>query len=346
MKGVRIRSGALPGTSIDGLVLTRDLRDSAGRIAFGKGHVFAAHDVPRLTSLTWDELHAVRRDPGEVHEREAGARLAKAVTGEGVEVAAEGGGHWPLHAKHRGIVRVDVPILASVNALEGMCVYTVFDGQVVDGGECIARAKIIPFVIPDSTLSEGERLARSSGSVIRVTPFLPLRVGAVVQESLGERGMERFGRAMSEKISWFGGTLIDPCFVASSADALRGAIEGVMAAGAQIVAVAGSRAMDPLDPIYGTLDAVGASMIRQGMPAHPGSLCWLARAGSCVLVGMPSCGLFSQATVFDLVLTRLFGEDPVDARALSHLGHGGFLTRDMAFRFPPYRHARERGEVE
>jgi molybdopterin biosynthesis enzyme len=158
--------------------------------------------------------------------------------------------------------------------------------------------------------------------------------------------MERFGRAMTEKIGWFGGTLIEPHFVPSDADALREAIEAIIADGARIVAVAGSRAMDPLDPIFGALDAVGALMIRQGMPAHPGSLCWLATARSCILVGMPSCGLFSQATVFDLVLTRLFGNDPVDAHALSLLGHGGFLTRDMAFRFPPYRRARERGEVE
>jgi hypothetical protein len=61
---------------------------------------------------------------------------------------------------------------------------------------------------------------------------------------------------------------------------------------------------------------------------------------------MPSCGLFSQATVFDLVLPRLLTGETLDARALASMGHGGFLTRDMAFRFPPYRAARARGAVE
>lgn len=331
---------------IEGLVLARDLRDAGGRIAFGKGHVFMASDLDRLTSLAWEEVHAIHPEPGEVHERVAGERLAAAVAGQGVELAREGGGHWPLHATRRGTVRIDVPALTAINALEGLCVYTVFDGQVVDERECIARAKIIPFVVPDVTLHQGTALARSSGGVVRVTPFHPLRVGAVVQESLGERGVERFSRAMLEKIGWFGGTLIGPHFVASDVDALRGAIDAIVAEGAEIVAVAGSRAMDPLDPIFGTLAAMGATMMRQGVPAHPGSLCWLARAGTSLIVGMPSCGLFSQATVFDLILTRLFGGDPVDAAALSEMGHGGFLTRDMAFRFPPYRRARERGEVE
>jgi hypothetical protein len=249
VKGVHIRASELQPASIEGLVLVRDLHDAAGRIAFGKGHVFTVHDFPRLTSLPWEDVHAVRPARGDVHEREAGARLAAAVAAEGVRVGVEGGGHWPLYATHRGIVRVDVPSLASINELEGLCVYTVFDGQVVDAGECIVRAKIVPFAIPEATLEEGERLARSSGGVIRVTPFLPLRVGAVVQESLGESGMERFGRAMSEKIGWFGGTLIDPRFVSSDVDALRVAIEDVITGGAEIVAVAGSRAMDPLDPI-------------------------------------------------------------------------------------------------
>ena len=346
MKGIRIRAGELTGEAIDGMVLARDVRDADGTITFSKGHVFAAGDLPRLTTMAWDELHLIRPERGEVHEMEAGRRLAAAAAGSGVRVGAAGGGHWPLYATHRGIVRVNIAALATLNAVEGLCVYSVFDGQVVDAGESIARAKIVPLVIASSILDQGEAMVRSSGDVLAVAPFLKRRVGAVVQESMGGRGMERFRAALAEKVGWFGGTLIDPAFVASDVDALGRALERVIADGAEIVAVAGSRAMDPLDPVYGALDAIDAVMIRRGLPAHPGSLCWLARAGQAMLVGMPSCGLFSQATVFDLVLTRLFANDAVDADTLSQLGHGGFLTRDMAFRFPPYRHARERGEVE
>jgi hypothetical protein len=61
---------------------------------------------------------------------------------------------------------------------------------------------------------------------------------------------------------------------------------------------------------------------------------------------MPSCGLFSRATVFDLVLPRLLAGERVDGDWFAELGHGGLLTRDMAFRFPAYRASRDRGEVE
>jgi hypothetical protein len=56
--------------------------------------------------------------------------------------------------------------------------------------------------------------------------------------------------------------------------------------------------------------------------------------------------VFSQATIFDLMLTWVFADVPITPAKLAAVGHGGFLTRDMAFRFPPYRRTRERGEVE
>jgi hypothetical protein len=130
------------------------------------------------------------------------------------------------------------------------------------------------------------------------------------------------------------------------AGSIAEAIAGQLALDARLVVVAGSKAMDALDPTFRALDQLGAHRERHGVPAHPGSLFWLARHGEAAIVGMPSCGLFSQATVFDLVLPRILAGDRVDARALAELGHGGLLTRDVAFRFPPYRPSRQRGALD
>jgi hypothetical protein len=56
--------------------------------------------------------------------------------------------------------------------------------------------------------------------------------------------------------------------------------------------------------------------------------------------------MFSQATTFALVLPRLLVGDVIDNRELAALGHGGLLSRDMAYRFPPYRAGAVRGELE
>ena len=87
-------------------------------------------------------------------------------------------------------------------------------------------------------------------------------------------------------------------------------------------------------------------MERHGAPAHPGSLLWLARWSGRPVLGMPTCGMFSQATTFDLVLPRLFAGESVGNAEIAALGHGGLLSRDMAYRFPQYRANVARGELE
>lgn len=346
MKAIELTRAEVAPSRLAGSVLARDLRDQAGRIVFAKGTVLTPADATPLAILGWETLHLLQPEVGDIHEHEAGERLAGAAVGAGVGVGASGGGHWPLTAMHRGILEVRTEALDAVNFIEGLCVYTLYHGQVVEEGEVVARAKIVPFVLSASIVERGERIARGSAGLVGVRPFLRQRVGAVVQESLGSRGMARFREGLAEKVEWFGSALMEPAFVAPNEEDVAAGIMRLIAEGAQIVALAGSKPMDPLDPAFGALTRAGATMVRHGVPAHPGSLFWLARAGEASIVGMPSCGLFSQATVFDLVLPRLLTGQTLEASDLARLGHGGFLTRDMAFRFPPYRQALERGAVE
>jgi hypothetical protein len=55
--------------------------------------------------------------------------------------------------------------------------------------------------------------------------------------------------------------------------------------------------------------------------------------------------MFSQATSFDLVLPRILAGETVDHADLAAIGHGGLLSRDSAWRFPPYRKSAARGEL-
>jgi molybdopterin biosynthesis enzyme len=131
-----------------------------------------------------------------------------------------------------------------------------------------------------------------------------------------------------------------------SVDAIVAALRSARGTNADVVLVAGTKAMDRLDPTFEALDRAGARMVSHGVPAHPGSLLWLADWNGTQIVGMPTCGLFAQATVFDLVIARLLTGERLGRRELAALGHGGYLTRDMAFRLPAYRETAERGAVE
>lgn len=331
---------------LTGAVLVADVRDSLGRVLLGRGTLIGEHERSVLTGLSWDVLHVVLPDAGDLLEAEAGSRVTRAAAGDGVRWDEAAGGHWPLIAERRGVVEVRRDALLDVNSLGDLAVYTVSDGQVVDRDEVVARVKIIPFVVDEATVERGVTAANVVGGLIGVRGFTPARIGVVVLESLGSTALERFRRALEEKASWFGSTLLEPCLVARNARSVAAALEGGLSAGANIVLVAGTAAMDPLDPAFQAIHLLGGRIERVGVPAHPGSLLWLARVGDVAIVGMPSCGLFSRSTIFDLVLPRMLAGQVVDSAWLASLGHGGLLTRDVSARFPPYRPREERGSVD
>ena len=341
------RGEALDG-GLAGNVLVHDVRDARGAVCIAKGRVLNLDDVARLKTVPWQELHVAALAPEDMHEDEAGPRLACAAAGNGVRVGDRSAGHWPLIAIRRGIVDISIDPLADVNGREGLSVYTLFHGHVVDEGEVVARAKITPFAVPRDLVDGAAAVARSASGLVRVRGFRRARIGAVVLASLGDRNgtaIARFTESLGEKVRWLGGELQPPVVAEARRESVATTLKAELARGCEILVIAGTRAMDELDPTFLALADLGGVRVRQGVPAHPGSLFWIGRIGSVPILGLPSCGLFSEATVFDLVLPRILCGDAIGGRELAGLGHGGFLTRDMAFRFPPYRRSRRRGEV-
>jgi hypothetical protein len=324
-------------------ILCHDVRDGAGKIAVPKGARLDPAAVKTLLGTPWEEIHLLALEPGDVHEEEAGGRLAAAVTGEGVEVKGYTGGQWTLAATRRGLLRIDVPRLTEANAHEGISVFTVFTGQPVEAGETVAKAKVTPLAIPEQTL----RAIEAPGpGLVAVAAFRTMTIGAVANERLEPKQRARFESALKQKIDWFGSRLLPVHFAGATDGAVADALRDLRREGAQVLIVAGASALDPLDPVFSALTLVGATMERHGAPAHPGSLLWLARWDGAPVLGMPTCGMFSQATTFDLVLPRLLAGEPIANRELAGLGHGGLLSREMAYRFPPYRANAARGELE
>jgi molybdopterin biosynthesis enzyme len=134
-------------------------------------------------------------------------------------------------------------------------------------------------------------------------------------------------------------------YAAPTVDGVAGEFAALIAEGADILIAAGAGSLDPLDPIFAGLGLLGGRIERHGVPAHPGSLLWLADLQGRPVLGMPACGMFSQASTFDLVLPRILAGEHVDNATMATLGHGGLLSRDSAYRFPPYRRTGTRGEL-
>jgi hypothetical protein len=339
------REGTMPEALV-GTVLCHDVRDGTGKIVGHKGARLDTAAAAAVLEAPWDEIHLLALDAGDLHEEQAGARLASAVVGEGVEVKGYSGGQWVIAATRRGLFGVDIGALAEVNAHGAISVFTLLDGQPVEPGEVVARAKVTPLVVAETTIQAVEATARRARGIVVVKAFRALSVGVVAREKLDDKQRARFETALRQKIDWAGGSLLPVRYAAGTSQAVAAELTALEQAGAQVLIVAGASALDPLDPVFGGLELLGARMERHGAPAHPGSLLWLAFLHGKSILGMPTCGMFSQATTFDLVLPRVFAGEALGNTEIAALGHGGMLSRDMAYRFPQYRANVARGELE
>lgn len=321
-----------------GLVLVRD----AGGLP--KGRLLGDADVRALEAAPWQDLEVLEPEPGDVHEEAAGRRLAQAACGDGVTPGDLEGGSIPLVARRRGLVEIDAQRLARVNLIADLALYSHPQHYVAREGDVIGRAKVVPFLTREERVREAEEAAR--GGLVRVRPFLPLRGALLVHETIAEKALQRARSSFEAKLSFFGAELTTARAVAGDAESLAAAIRDETRAGAKLLVLAGSRSMDPRDPVLRALELAGARMERHGVPAYPGTLLWVAYLGEVPVVGAPSCGIFSRATSLDVVLPRLLAGDRMGAPELAALSAGGLIAPETSYRLAPYRAGVARGQLE
>jgi hypothetical protein len=323
------------GESDVGMIVAHGVRNAKGtKFVLRKGDVITPDHLAPLRELGARELHLVGVEDGEIHEEEAGARLARAISGPGITLRGPAESQYTLLAETRGLLRVDVERLFAVNAHDGISVLTRFDNQPVEVGDELAGAKVTPLVMPRATIEDIERICRE-GPPMCVLPYRPMRVAALVLERVDQRARDRFQAVLEHKLAWFGSELV-AVGEAATGDRYVDVLQEVMETGPDLIMAAGASSLDPLEPLFGALEAIGARIVKHGVPVHPGSLFWIAYVDAVPLFGLSSCEMFSHKTVLDLVLPRLFAGEPIGKADLAALGHGGMLGREMAFRFPQY----------
>ena len=290
--------------------------------------------------------------PDQLHENEASRRLAAAVSGRGIQLSAPHQSRVNLVASHAGVLHVDVAALTAVNRLDPLEVFTLYDGTAVRAAQVVASTKVAPHLVNADVIEQAERLAGQSPGVVEVRPYRSLEVGALVMERVPADHLARFESAIRGKLESLGSRLklleLAVSAVPAENESLVLASLHTMAVTQRLplVLVAGVSAGDPLAPFFRGLERAGGRMIRHGVPAHPGSMIWLARVEETQILGLPGCGMFSMATAADLLLPRLLTGEVLSADSIAGLGHGGLLTREIRFRFPDYAQRLESPDAE
>jgi hypothetical protein len=335
-----------PRGALGGAVLARDLAVGGKRWSKGRRltmvdlDLLAAGDVHGLGPGAGPARPVALLVPerGDLHEDDAAVRLAVAVAGPGLEVRGPRESRIDLLAVGPGALRVHAVRLEQLNRIDGLSVFTLFDGQLVAAGTLVASIKTGPHLVPAADVTKGEAIAAAGGPVVDVRPYAARRIAAIVKESLAPAGRARFETALAARVDGLGSSLIALAYVADDPVAAERAFRRFLGGAdrADVILTAGAASTDPSDTIFVAFAAVGGRVVSHGVPAHPGSMLWLGRAGRTSVLGLPSCGAYSTATAVDLILPWLLAGEPPNRRTVARLGHGGILTREMRFRFPPY----------
>lgn len=348
MRAQRLRPdevAALTPGALEGAVLVASALAGGRRVA--KGTLLDRETAAALVAAAREgalagALRLAWRDPDDLHEDAAAEKLALVVGGAGVEALPPRQSRIELAAKWDGVLHVQVAPLLALNALDALEAFTLFHGQAVERGQAVASVKVAPHVVPGALLREAAAIAREHGPLVEVRPYRHLTVPAIVAEAISAPQRERFVTGAGAKLAAMGSRLGEVLEIAAAdpdeaTAALRDAIAQVaVEREAPLVLVTGVSAGDPLAPFGDALAAHGGRFVRRGLPAHPGSMLWLAALGRTRFLGLPQCGMFSLATAADLVLPRLLTGEELGPAELAELAHGGLLTRDMRFRMPPY----------
>lgn len=303
---------------------------------FKKGHRIDEEDVEILLSLGKKHIYALELEEGELHEDDAGNRIAHALAGSGVEISGPSEGRLDLVAVHRGVLKVDVARLQQINSVSDVVVATLHSGTPVEPGEKVAGAKVIPLVVREETVKAVEQISDEGVPPLQVLPYLPCKLGGVItgREVVEGRIKDGFAPVLAQKADRF--RLAEPLirFAGDDAELIAATIEELLWEGCNLIIITGGMSVDPDDVTPSGIKKTGAELVKYGAPALPGAMFLLAYKGQIPLIGLPACAMYFQNTVLDILLPRLLAGEKVTAAEIASLGHGGLCRRCGECFFP------------
>ena len=335
MKTIRVEDAV-------GSVLCQDITriipgESKGPV-FRKGHVVTAEDIPVLLAVGKEHLYVYEAQPGMVHENDAAWRLVKATGGANLEFTEPKEGRINYKAACNGLLRIDVDLLAQVNAVRDISLATLHTNERVFKGQGVAGTRVIPLVVDEAQLLEVERLCTKP--VVEVLPFASPKVGIVTTGSEVYKGRikDAFGPVLRRKFDSLECPVAGQTITSDDPEMTASAIKAWVEKGCGLVCVTGGMSVDPDDQTPTAIRMAGAEIVSYGAPVFPGAMFLLgyipAPQGEVPVLGLPGCVMYSNASIFDLVVPRLLAGERLGARDISVLGHGGFCRGCETCHYP------------
>ncbi len=308
--------------------ITQIIKDVTKGVAFKKGHVVKAEDIPVLLSIGKEHLYIWEKDENMLHENEAAEILYGICHNEHIKPSEVKEGKIEAIATCDGLFKVDTERLIEINSIDQVMIATRHTNLAVKAGEKLAGTRVIPLLIEKEVMEEVKRAAGHK-PLLQILPFQHKKVGIVTTGSEVYKGriQDAFGPVIRKKLEPFGAEVLGQRIVDDKIERITEAIEDFLAQGADMIICTGGMSVDPDDVTPSAIKAVGAEIISYGAPVLPGAMFLLGYYGEDIpVMGLPGCVMYAGATVFDLVLPRIMAGEKLSKKDLVKLGHGGLCT--------------------
>ena len=303
---------------------------------FRKGHIIGEEDIPVLLSLGKDLVYIWENHENMLHENDAAEILREMCQSDNMRASAPKEGKINLIADMDGLLLVDTERLRAVNNLGEIIIATRTSGFCVKKGDILCGVRIIPLIIKKEKMEQARQEAGYK-PLLKLLPINPKKYGLITtgNEIFHNRIQDAFTPVIRQKLAKYGCDMAAFDIIDDDHERITAAIRNMLDLGVEMVLCTGGMSVDPDDKTPLAIKNAADRVVSYGAPVLPGAMFMLAyTSDGRPICGLPGCVMYSESTVFDLVLPRLLADLPVTAEWLAGLGNGGLCLGCPVCNFP------------
>ncbi len=304
------------------------------RVAFRRGHVIQAEDVPRLLDLGKNSIYIVEDGDTDIHEDDAAKTVAPLAAGGNVDHDAEPSeGKINFRAAVPGVFRVDPERLYRINRLAIPTLVTIPNNFPVQAGQLLAGFRIVPLTC-DPTIID-QVVAELDSPLLAVEPYVVKTASVLVTGSEVYEGRikDAFLPRLQETLKPFGVEVNYSTIIPDDRGRISAEVKQAVG-NSDIVFVTGGTSVDPDDVTVLAMEDAGVRFTVRGMPVQPGNNFTMGQCGGISVCAVPAATIFHKATALDVMLPRLLARIPISDEDIHRLGHGGLAQPGAEDHFP------------
>ena len=298
---------------------------------FLRGHIIRKEDIEVLISLGKENIFVMEEEDKEknlIHENDAAMFIVEKLNldKEFFEISSIREGKINITAKEDGILKIDINTLNKINKIGEIILVTKYNNSYIKKGENVAATRVIPLLIEKKQLDEMEKRVKEKNVLTfkKIDKNKKLALITTGNEVYNGIIKDKSKEALLKKYRKYELNDMEQVFSPDDKDTIKKHIK-MFENEKDIIMCTGGMSIDPDDVTPSAIRESNWEIVTYGTPVLPGAMFMLAYKGEKVLIGLPGGVVFSEKTVFDVLLPRILANDRITKQEIIEMGHGGLL---------------------